>query len=455
MTRFPEAGKAKTRLIPHYGADGACELHKMMTEFTLKEALKCNAFVNIYYTGANHDSMLNWLNNSHNNDNDNHKENKLEFIPQVQGNLGDKMYAALCNALDNKPSPNLNTKQKIIIIGSDCPNNREKNLNQALELLNTHDCVIGPSMDGGYYLIAFAVNLQNTDFLSTQVKPLFSDIDWGSSAVFEQTMAKVRQTKLKYTLLPMLSDVDEPQDVPAKISVIIPCLNEEANLNKLFTSMPTAFNVEIIISDAESTDNTKKIANTHDAIYINADKGRAKQILAASQKASGEILLFLHADSKLPPLWDVHIREALNNPKHSLGFFRFGIMEHFWTKGIIEWATNNIRCKYFNLPFGDQGLFVRKSNFDNWNLPAVPILEDVYLVKKAKKHGSLIALPQVLYTSGRRWLKYGAIRTTFMNWCVLFCAKLGMDLDTISKAYKAGQNPLWLLIKNRIVKAKP
>ncbi len=440
MTRYPEAGKAKTRLIPHYGPAGACALHKAMAEFTLKECLSIACEVQVHYTGADHDDMTSWLHIFTQNKS-RHIQSTLNYIPQTEGDLGDKIFAALDTA---SSSPiNKNTKQKIIIVGSDCPQNRKDNLRHAFELLNTYDCVIGPSTDGGYYLIAFALPVQNSDFLHKKIRPLFQNITWGTHLVFEQSMAKIKENQLNYYLLPILNDVDTPKDVPQKISVIIPTLNEEDNLSKLLSNIPHAFNIELIVSDAGSTDKTSEIAAYYNAKYLNCAKGRSAQILTASQKASGEILFFLHADSILPALWDVHIRNTLNNKDNSLGYFRFGIAEKFWTKNIIEWATNSIRCKYFKLPFGDQGLFVRTSDFKDWNLPQVPILEDVFLVKKAKKYGRLAEVKATLYTSGRRWFKHGFIRTTLMNWCVLLCAKLGMNLHDIKDAYTKGQNPIY------------
>ncbi len=444
MTRFPEVGKAKTRLIPHYGAEGALILHEDMTKFCLSECLALDCEIQVHYAGGSPQAMQDWLGH----ENTGKNTNTLTLIPQTEGHLGDRMFATLKQAFGKTTQPP--RRQKIIIIGSDCPDNRRDNLRNIFELLDKYDLTIGPSTDGGYYLIAFAADipLKNKDFLNKKVRPLFQDIAWGTDLVFAQSMEKIKSIGLNYHVLPMLSDVDLPQDVPQRISVIIPTFNEEENLHKLFASMPRAFNVEFIISDASDNDKAAEIATKYGAIYIRSAKGRSKQILAASQIASGEILFFLHADSILPPLWDVKIRQTLNEKNINLGHFKFGIAEAFWTKPIIEWGVNAVRCKYFKLPFGDQGLFVKKSDFAQWNLPEVPILEDVFLVKKAKEHGSITALPDTLYTSGRRWLKHGIMRTTFVNWCVLLAAKWGMDLEKIKNSYEQGQNPLWRFLSS-------
>ncbi len=203
--------------------------------------------------------------------------------------------------------------------------------------------------------------------------------------------------------------------------------------------------MEIIVSDGKSTDQSIDIAKNNGAIVLSSEASRSKQIMDGAARASGEILLFLHADSELPTNWDILVRDTLMHDRCSLGYFRFGIKEEFWTKPIIEWGVD-FRCRYFHLPFGDQGFFVRKKDFEAWDLPPVPILEDVFLVKCAQKHGQIVGLSATLFTSGRRWLKHGVIRTTIINASVMLCVKMGMDLTIIKQAYQQGKNPLWYYI---------
>ncbi len=451
MTRFPEAGKVKTRLIPAYGKEGALALHKCMTEFTFKQALNvCSTALHVHHNGALKDGMEQWLSPFD-------PAHKALFFPQVQGDLGEKIFAALHRSfrLMKEPLTPENTsrtiRHKIIIIGSDCPENRSDNMENAFALLDKHDCVLGPSKDGGYYLIGFCIenNNFNEHHILEKIKSIFTGIDWGTEHVMAQSLAKIHECAFSPFFLPMLSDVDMPEDVPQSISVIIPTLNEEENLSKLLSQMPKSFATEIIVADANSHDKTCEIAEIHGATCMVTEKGRAQQMLAAAKIAQGEILFFLHADSILPKHWDSKIRHALADTNNSLGYFRFGIIEKFWTRSLIEQATY-LRCKLFALPYGDQGLFVRKKDFLQWNLPSVPILEDVYLVKKARKHGRLAALPDVLYTSGRRWFKHGFVRTSIINLSVLLCAKLGMNLKDIHAAYVNGINPLFYQMKTKL-----
>ncbi len=340
-----------------------------------------------------------------------------------------------------------------MLIGSDCPDNRCHILRKAFKLLDTYPCVLGPTFDGGYYLIGFALEAQSCtkEIIQHTIKQFFEDILWGSEKVFAQTCAKINTAHMPFALLPKRNDVDTALDIPKKISIIIPTLNEENSLKRLFGAMPRAFNAEIIVVDAHSNDNTIAVAETYGALALTSARGRFQQIQTGAQAAKGEILLFLHADSLLPQDWDRKVRNALAQKHHSLGYFRFGIMEKFWSRPLVEWGTR-MRCACLQRPYGDQGLFVRKKDFLQWNLPNVPILEDVFLVKKAREQGRLVALPDTLYTSGRRWFKHGFLRTSLINHSVMLCAALGMDLHLIAKAYRQGQNPLMLAIKKFIRK---
>ncbi len=459
LTRYPQAGKAKTRLIPHLGAEGAAELHRKMAEFTYNEAVSLGIQTEVHYLGATETEMKSWLGAL--NVNSVSSANNLPkplFIPQVEGDLGAKMFEPINGFLtknigQNAPQNQGRQRRKAVLIGSDCPSNRRSNLRIAFELLDSADCVLGPSCDGGYYLIGCAADCtKSPEALANKFKPLFQNITWGTETVLVQTKAKIESQKLRAAYLPTLDDVDTIDDVPPRISVIIPTLNEEQNLGRLLANLPPAFEAEIIVVDGGSSDKTLEVASAYSAIALSTKAGRAKQLSAGAQNATGDILFFLHADSILPPSWDTMIRQAMADPANSLGYFRFALTEKFWAKYSIEWTTR-LRCKLLKLPYGDQGLFVRTKDFKTWDLPVVPILEDVFLVKKARENGKLAPLSATLYTSGRRWFKHGYIRTSVINGSVMAAAKLGLDLETIKQAYWQGRNPLLIWVQ-RLFKSR-
>ncbi len=186
FTRYPEPGKTKTRLIPLLGLQGAAELHRQMTEATLKKVkvLK-DVSVVICYTGTTVVSMKSWLGNG------------LDYREQCQGDLGERMYDAL------SASFTLVSDSHVVIIGTDCPDLSPAIINQAFQSLSSHDLVLGPALDGGYYLIG----------VRSAIAQLFQGIPWGTEKVFTQTQATAKALGLRVFELPLLRDIDRPEDL--------------------------------------------------------------------------------------------------------------------------------------------------------------------------------------------------------------------------------------------------
>ena len=185
FTRYPEAGKTKTRMISALGKEGAAKLQRQMTEYTLKQAqLLKNITLEIHFSGGNQDLMKDWLGD------------KLIYQQQSSGDLGQRMYAAFANSFAQGFS-------EIIIIGIDCPDINPSLLEDAFSKLEKHDLLLGSATDGGYYLIG----------LSVLVAALFDNINWGTSTVLTQTVTIAEQLGLKIAYLPELQDVDYPEDL--------------------------------------------------------------------------------------------------------------------------------------------------------------------------------------------------------------------------------------------------
>lgn len=189
FTRYPEAGKTKTRMIPFLGKNGAAILQQQMMEFTLKQVKKLqeNIFLSIaiFYSGGTEQLMRYWLGN------------EIIYQQQSSGDLGQRMKSAFEQSFDIGSN-------KVVIIGTDCPELNSTVLFQAFELLNYCDLVLGPALDGGYYLIG----------LSRLIPELFQGINWGTSEVFKQTIEVARQLNLKVGYLLPLNDIDRPEDLP-------------------------------------------------------------------------------------------------------------------------------------------------------------------------------------------------------------------------------------------------
>jgi hypothetical protein len=206
-----------------------------------------------------------------------------QYVEQGDGDLGQRMERAFQKNFQKKC-------RHVVLVGTDCPQMTAFHVKEAFFALKIHDVVIGPSEDGGYYLIG----------LSQIVPELFVSIEWGTEKVFEKTMERAKQRNLSVRVLGRLSDVDTPDDLPVWdkvsnqfISVVIPTLNEEVNLPKTLQSVGRMAYCEVIVADGGSQDRTVSIAEEWGAKIVLSEPCRGGQMNAGAHKASGDILLFL------------------------------------------------------------------------------------------------------------------------------------------------------------------
>ncbi|MCY7367599.1 MAG: TIGR04282 family arsenosugar biosynthesis glycosyltransferase, partial [Chamaesiphon sp.] len=294
FTRYPTSGKVKTRLIPAVGAVGATLLHRRMTIQVIDRSralpTDLSVKISVHFDGENYQQMSDWLGAD------------LAYQSQGGGDVGERMtrsFAAVCQR-----------NSSVVLIGTDCPELTTAILAQAFELLQTgRDLVLGGAVDGGYYLIG----------MGEYHPELFINIDWSTDRVLEQTVAIANHLNLSIGYLPTLTDIDRPEDLPiltqnlteAKISIVIPALNEAATITKILANIHPLPNVEVIIVDGGSIDRTIKIAKALGVQVLSSPKGRAHQMNVGAKAATGEILLFLHADTILPLGFEQMVRSIL------------------------------------------------------------------------------------------------------------------------------------------------
>jgi rSAM/selenodomain-associated transferase 2 len=220
------------------------------------------------------------------------------------------------------------------------------------------------------------------------------------------------------------------------ISVIIPTLNEAANLTKCF---PTdSQEVEVIVADGESQDGTAEMAAAQGWKVCVSHPGRGRQMNAGAKIASGEIFLFLHADTRLPEDFAAHIRRILALPGVSAGAFLLRVNSSQRQMRIIE-RVANWRSRRLQLPFGDQAIFLRAEQF--WSVggfPDLPIMEEVELIRRLRRHGRIGTAPVPVVTSARRWQKRGLWKTTLLNQVCLAAYYLGVSPVCIHGWYYGG-----------------
>ncbi len=222
----------------------------------------------------------------------------------------------------------------------------------------------------------------------------------------------------------------------AKISIIIPTLNESENIKATVASTQASTNVEVIVVDGGSQDNTVDIVQSLGVKLITGYQNRACQMNAGAMNATGDILLFLHADTLLPADFDAMIRTALQQPLNIAGAFALRINAPQTGLRLVEWGVK-LRSKWLQMPYGDQGIFITKQIFNSiGGFPELPIMEDFELMRYLKRLGKITFIPVPVTTSPRRWLKKGVLQTTLINQVVIIGYFLGVSPKKIRSWYR-------------------
>lgn len=424
FTRFPVPGKVKTRLIPALGPEGAAALHRRLVLRTLRTAkAACQAHgvdLEIRFAGDDSGAMERWLGS------------QWRFRAQCAGDLGQRMAGAFADSFaEGSPAT--------VIIGSDCPNLTAQGLAEAFSALRAQPAVLGPATDGGYYLIG----------LTRPMPELFQGIAWGTDVVLEQSLNRFSQKGITPVLLKPLGDVDRPEDVIAwqqraeagearldRISVILPALNEAAHLATTLEHVRLGMPAEVIVVDGGSTDGTPEIARQAGASVVISPPGRARQMNAGAAEAAGDVLVFLHADTLLPLGWADSIRRTLASSNVVAGAFSFHIRDAFPGRQLVEWGAN-LRSRRLQCPYGDQALFLRRPLFEELGgFANLPIMEDYELCTRLRRRGRLVTADAPISTSGRRWSRLGALRTTVTNLLVIAGYHSGIQPNTLARWYR-------------------
>lgn len=222
----------------------------------------------------------------------------------------------------------------------------------------------------------------------------------------------------------------------AMISIIIPVRNEAAlvpTLGPLWQCW--ARDHELIFVDGHSDDRTVELLTDLGLrVERSPQAGRAAQMNWGAKQARGEILLFLHGDTQLPEDFAIWIARGLGQA--IAGSFRLQIASPAWSlRWIAFWA--NQRSRWLGLPYGDQGLFLRRDTFEQLGgFPHQPILEDWVFVQHLKRRGKLYLAPRAVLTSPRRWQQLGVWRTTWINQRILWGYGCGEDLHQLRQRYR-------------------
>ncbi len=220
------------------------------------------------------------------------------------------------------------------------------------------------------------------------------------------------------------------------LSVIIPTLNEQEHLPATLQSIMAEVPVEVVVADGGSHDDTVSLAQKAGCLTIRTMPGRARQLNGGVTRAHGELLLFLHADTLLPPRYWEYIETTLARDKVALGAFSLTIAGA--SGGLAAVArVATWRSRYLGLPYGDQALFTTRPRFlAAGGFPEIEIMEDFVFVRRMRRHGAIVTVPAAVITSPRRWRTLGVIRTTMINQIIVIGYLVGVPTGRLVRWYR-------------------
>jgi rSAM/selenodomain-associated transferase 2 len=226
--------------------------------------------------------------------------------------------------------------------------------------------------------------------------------------------------------------------VSAGISVIIPALNEAANLPEILRPLApwSERGHEIIVVDGGSDDNTARIAEDAGVRVVRSERGRARQMNAGVLQASRDVFLFLHADTQLPVDADVLIRKGLKTGRYQWG--RFDVHIHGTSRmfPVISFMIN-WRSRLSGIATGDQALFMTRTAYQAvGGFPNLPLMEDVEICKRLQSVSRPLCLRARVSTSGRRWEKRGVWRTIVLMWRLRYAYWRGTPAEKLALLYR-------------------
>ena len=435
FTREPLPGSTKTRLMPYYTARQCAELHRCFLRDIAREMKNRSFDIVVAYTGGEPQFLRKTFGR------------RAIYIEQRGDDLGSRMESAISDVLGMG-------YEKAVLTGSDIPELEADTIETAFSMLGCCDTVIGPTSDGGYYLIG----------MSELHHEVFNVKTYGVSTVFEETISSIRKAGISVETVDEYSDIDTKEDLAdfmdrvrddarlrrshsarfiaanLKVSVVIPVYNEEntvdAMKDQLRSHALTGEGNEVIFVDGGSTDSTlQKLGDEFKVIQ--SSKGRGTQLNTGAVSSSGDVIFFLHCDSVIPDDFINEIRECMMS--HAAGCFgvRFGSRNLFMLTNRI---ISNHRAAVRGLPFGDQGIFIdRRLFFELGMFPEIPLMEDYEFSRKLRRYGFKPGMTRRrILTSARRYGKGTAaiLSEEFKMWNLRRLYRKGADIEELSAMYR-------------------
>jgi rSAM/selenodomain-associated transferase 2 len=223
----------------------------------------------------------------------------------------------------------------------------------------------------------------------------------------------------------------------SKLSIVIPVLDEGDGIAAALDALAhlRAVGTEVIVVDGGSRDATVERAQLRADRVVLATRGRALQMNAGAERASGDVLLFLHADTRLPAEADRVVLNGLDQSRRVWGRFDVKIDGRSRLLPVVAWLMG-LRSRLTGIATGDQAIFLRRDAFQAvGGFPAVALMEDIAICKRLKRLGRPLCLRACVTTSGRRWEKNGVLSTILLMWRLRFAYFLGADPKQLARQY--------------------
>ena len=225
---------------------------------------------------------------------------------------------------------------------------------------------------------------------------------------------------------------------PVRLSVVMPVLNEAQGIAAALKALAPLIKrgAQVIVADGGSSDDTVALAQAGGAAVIRSPRSRVLQMNAGARQASGELLLFLHADTLLPDQADVLIAQALTGGRRVWGRFDVSISGRPALLRVIA-ACMNLRSRWTGIATGDQAIFMTRAAFEAvGGFPTQPLMEDIEISRRLLRLSRPACLRARVLTSGRRWEVRGVWRTVLLMWRLRFAYWRGAAPDHLGKLYK-------------------
>jgi rSAM/selenodomain-associated transferase 2 len=221
------------------------------------------------------------------------------------------------------------------------------------------------------------------------------------------------------------------------LSIIMPVLDEAALIADALADLAALRErgVEVVVADGGSRDTTLALARPLADQVVSAPRGRGSQMNAGAAAACGEVLMFLHADTRLPPQADRQVLDAMARSGRAWGRFDVTIIGAHPLLPLVA-RMMNLRSRLTGIATGDQAIFVRRPTFvAAGGFPDIALMEDIALCARLKRLDRPLCLAERVTTSGRRWEKYGVLRTIVTMWGLRLAFWLGAEPAALARRY--------------------